>query len=350
MKIFELAESIALSITCARKYNSCAFDGCFYYFTIQCSSEIIKTDSSFYITECFNTCREYDCISYDQTDHCFWAATKKHNNAVFKLNCNMCEIDCITIHGYDNYVGDITGISYNCYTNKLTIAFSNCVLETNKQTGDSVLLYQSNEFQITSVLSLCPGLVISVLYSNEQFVLILDSEGSVRDSQPISYELRIKSILFNPCVDNDDNFYLDFFVLKKGCYPYIYRYHLLLNQLPFQLCQCNFHICNECCCEEEHCGDPCASILNSIARVVAGIAKILDCEGKKLQKIIEESADVEVILNANKEVNKTICNVSQLEYLLYLKLNALVESGVCNEICEETEFTDETTPNADVIQ
>ncbi len=350
MKIFELADSIALSVTSARKYNSCAFDGCFYYFTIQCSSEIIKTNCSFYINECFNTCREYDCISYDQTDHCFWATTKKHSNAVFKLNCNMCEIDCIPIHGYDNCAGDIMGISYNCCTNKLIIAFPNCILETNKQTGLSVLFYKSNEFQITSILSLCPGLIISILFNNDQYVLILDGEGTVRASTPFSYELRIKSILFNPCMENNNNFYLDFFVLKKGCYPYIYRYRLLLNQLPFQLCQCNFLICNECCCEEEHCCDPCASILHSIAQVESGIAKILDCEGKKLQKIIEESADIEVILGANKEVNKTICNASQLEYLLYLKLSALVESGICNDMCEEIEIANVTTSYEDVIQ
>ncbi|WP_304507233.1 hypothetical protein [Anaerotignum sp.] len=334
MKTFELIDSFALSVACAKKYNNCAFDGCFYYFTVKCCCQIIKTDCHFYIVECYNTWKEYDCICYDQTDHCFWATTKKYNNAVFKLNCNMCEIDCITMNGYTDFTGDITGISYNCCNNQLVLSYSNCILETNKETGFSNLLYTPNGFQITSVLSLCPGLVISGIYNNEQYMFILNSDSTVAYTEPISNELQIRNILFNPCV-NDDNYYLELFVLKKGCYPYIYRYQLFLNELPFEPDECNFNICSENCCEQENCGDPCTSILQSIALVETEIAHILNCEGEKLQKIIEESTDIDVIIGVNKEVNNTICNISQLEYLLYLKLNALVESGICNGVCEE---------------
>lgn len=335
MKLFELTDSIALSITCAKKYNNCAFDGCFYYFTVQCSCEIIKTDCCFYIAECYNTSKEYDCICYDQKDHCFWATSKKQSNVLYKLNCNMCEIDCISIHGYRDFIGDITGISYNCCTNSLIVSYANCVLRTHKNNGHSILLYKSKYMQITSVLSLCPNLVISGVKNNEQYVYVIDTDGTVQYSYPVSYDLLIKDIIFNPCVKNNSRIYLDFFVLKRGCYPYIYRCRLFLDFLPSPLCQCNFNICDECCCDPEECCDPCASILESIALVEAGIAHILNCEGEKLQKIIAESSDIDVILGANKEVNKTIANVSQLEYLLYLKLNALIESGICKDLCQE---------------
>lgn len=335
MKLFELTDSIALSITCAKKYNNCAFDGCFYYFTVQCSCEIIKTDCCFYIAECYNTCKEYDCICYDEKDQCFWATTKKQSNAIYKLNRNMCEIDCITVHGCVDLIGDVTGISFNCCTDSLIISYCNCVLRSNKESGHSILLYKSNYVQITSVLSLCPNLVISGVKNNEQYVYVLDTTGSVQHSYPLSCENRIKNILFNPCMKNDDKIYLDFFTLKRGCYPYIFRYHLFLDRLPFQPCQCNFNICNECCCDPEDCCEHCTSILESIALVEAGIAHILNCEGEKMQKILRETDNVDLILDANREVNKTIANVSQLEYLLYLKLNALVESGALKDICSE---------------
>ncbi|WMI80138.1 hypothetical protein [Anaerotignum sp. MB30-C6] len=335
MKLFELTDSIALSITCARKYNNCAFDGCFYYFTVQCSCEIIKTDCRFYIAECFNTCKEYDCICYDQNDHCFWATTKKQSNVVFKLNCNMCEIDYAIIYGHQDGMGDITGIAYNCCSDSLIISYCNCIIQTNKENGHSLLLYKSNYMQITSILSLCPNLVMSGVKNNEQYIYILDREGIVKYSYPISHENRIKNILFNPCVKNDDRIYLDFFMLKKGCYPYIFRCRLFLDRLPFQPCQCNFNICDECCCTPEELGDACAAILESIALVEAGIALILNCEGEKMQKIINESSDIDVILAANREVNKTIANVSQLEYLLYLKLSALAESGICKDLWQQ---------------
>ena len=251
----------------------------------------------------------------------------------------MCEIDCIPITGYQDHIGDITGISYDCCTNSLMISFGNCVVKTNKENGHSILLYKSNYMQITSVLSLCPNLVISGVNNSDQYVYVLDTDGTVENSYPVSYENQIKNILFNPCVENDDETYLDFFALKKGCYPYIFRHHLLLNYLPFQPDQCNFNICDECCCTPDctpdECGDPCALILESIALVEAGIAHILNCEGEKLQKVLSESSDINAILAVNKEINNTISNVSQLEYLLYLKLNALVESGICDDFCAE---------------
>lgn len=362
MSIFELTDSIALSIVCAKKYNYCAFDGCFYYFTVKCSCEIIKTDCHFCVEECYNTRREYDCICYDPEYQCFWATTTKYNHTIFQLNCNMCEIDYITIQDFDDFAGDITGISYNCCTNELVLSFSNCIIKTNKQTGHSDLLYATDNFQITSVLSLCPGLIISGTYNNSQYVFILDSDGTVKYTQPISNELIIKNILFNPCL-NEELDYLDFFVLKKGCYPYIYRYELNIVKLPFTPDECNFNLCSEDCCEQEspiegcyeeetlsedcceqvNTEESCASVLHSIALIETEIAHILNCQGEKLQKIMEENTDIEVILNANKEVNKTISNVSQLEYLLYLKLNALIERELCNDITPEDETSHDTT-------
>ncbi|MFV0314312.1 MAG: hypothetical protein ACK5I7_04320 [Anaerotignum sp.] len=337
MNLFELTNSVALSITCTKKYTNCAFDGCHYYFTVQCSCEIIKTDCCFQPVACYNATKEYDCICYDQTSQCFWATSKKQNNVVFKLNSNMCEIDYTQIIGYQDYLGDIVGVSYNCYTDGLVVSYANCILQCNKENGLSTLLYKSNYMQITSVMSLSPNVIFSGVRNNEQCIYVLDANGNITLSQSMNYENHIQNIVFNPCVDNDDNTYLDFFVLKKGYYPYIFRCNVFLDALPAQPYECNFNICNECCCSANECNaDSRASILESIAQVEAQIAHILNCEAEKMQKIISESSDLNVILVANREVNKTIANVSQLEYLLYLKLNALAESGTYNELCIDT--------------
>lgn len=339
MKLFEYTEAIALSITCTKKYNHCAFDGSFYYFTVLGALEVVKTDAAFQILECYHTGREYDCICYDTKAGCFWASSAKQRDTIYKLNLHLNEIDCTILSGHPAYSGCITEISYRRCSDSLLISFPNAVISTNKTSGASFVLYQSGYMQINSVRSLCPGMLISGTKNNEQYVYLLDDEGTVLYSHPIPYELRIQSILLVHCLEQDAR--LDFFVLKKGCYPYIYKNRLCIAHLPFPLCPCNetysqnTHSQADTDCSEEAPAPVESGIMDSIAAIQAAVAELLQCESRQLERLTVDAVDAATLIMAQQEVSKAIAHAAQLEYLLYMNLLMLGEAVPCMALCCE---------------
>lgn len=75
-----------------------------------------------------------------------------------------------------------------------------------------------------------------------------------------------------------------------------------------------------------HCG-----IVESIAFIETAIAHILNAEGEKIQKVLEETGDIDCILRVNDSVNNTIVNITHLEQVLYNKLSVAINSdnGCC---------------------
>jgi hypothetical protein len=62
-------------------------------------------------------------------------------------------------------------------------------------------------------------------------------------------------------------------------------------------------------------------IIESIALEEAALAHILNAEGEKIQKVVNDKCtSVEGILNVNKSVNETIKNVIKMQILLQFKL------------------------------
>jgi hypothetical protein len=62
-------------------------------------------------------------------------------------------------------------------------------------------------------------------------------------------------------------------------------------------------------------------IIESIALEEAALAHILNAEGEKIQKVVNDKCtSVEGILNVNKSVNETIKNVIKMQMLLQFKL------------------------------
>ena len=76
-------------------------------------------------------------------------------------------------------------------------------------------------------------------------------------------------------------------------------------------------------------------MIESIALMEIALSHILNAEGEKLQKVIATTNDIDKILCVNKEVNKTIVNVTHLEQVLYAKLEALQDNCLCRDLCED---------------
>ena len=55
------------------------------------------------------------------------------------------------------------------------------------------------------------------------------------------------------------------------------------------------------------------------------LSHILNAEGEKLQKAVEIAGSVEELLEMNKSIHKTLMFASQLEHILFAKLQTAVE-------------------------
>ncbi|MEG1501391.1 MAG: hypothetical protein RR396_05480, partial [Clostridiales bacterium] len=388
MNIFQYKKESPLTLDCDFSYDALAFDGCAYYFLDSCQQRIIKTNHCLQEKGCYQTCRPYDCFCYDYQEHCFWAAGEKFPNQIFKLNSCFKEIDCIhfcssydqnegccqpTVGIYHDYTklcqgggagnaltgiyhdsinlcgngkqcSAIKGISYNSCSDSLYLAFEDHIGEICKHSGSLLIKYAPCHMRIQGVFSLCPGYLLWGMRDNEQVILIVSQDNATIKSQEISCDYTLKSMVFNPCKDQDKSqcqdlnkaqeLPFDCLLIKKDCYPYLVCLNLCPCDLGYLPCGCNYRICQPSCNDEAcHKKDACADMLESIALVEAALSHILNAEGEKLQKVLATTDDLDKILCVNKEINQTIVHATHLEHALYDKLAILVDCCSCKDLC-----------------
>jgi hypothetical protein len=71
--------------------------------------------------------------------------------------------------------------------------------------------------------------------------------------------------------------------------------------------------------------------MQSIALQEAGLAHILNAEGEKIQRAAKIARRVDELLEVNRSVIDTINSVTQLEFTLVSKLNALQLGSKCRQ-------------------
>ena len=114
--------------------NDITFDGCNYFATLECQCEILMLNIDFKPIKRLSTYTVYDRICYDWKDHCFWVTSRCCPIAIYKLNCDMNEIDSIYVNSL-SYNGVITGITYNCCSDSILISYASLVVELSKDDG-----------------------------------------------------------------------------------------------------------------------------------------------------------------------------------------------------------------------
>lgn len=329
MNTIECIHQCPIDTTGVRVGNGMAFDGCFYYITAICTPEIMKYNNCFKPVTCISTERVYSCICFDPKNKCFWAAAKGEFGRIFQLNCNMAEVDCLSL-GYNLY-GEITGLSYNCCEDKLLVALSDSIykISCSGDTAQKLLCIPGS--LITGVLSGCGGLLVTYIVKGTQQTAIYSDCNKIYDTFCIPCSYLIKSIIWGPCTchNNCCEFIVHVLAIKKGCYPYILTLKICgcLPEFPLSCCECGEECCLcgcpcdcPCCCEDSK-----ADILESIALTEAALSHILNAEGEKLQKVLATTDDIDTIMCVNREINRTIINATHLEHVLYNKLSTVVD-------------------------
>ena len=319
-----------------QKIKYFAFDGCYYYFTVCNKCQILKYNLKLNFKKCFDVYREYKNICYDFKENCFWVSAENCHNKIFKLDCDMNEIDSISISCHQKLGCEITGISFNCYTNKIVVSFPFGFLEIDKNSSICTPIYCNHNIFITSVLSISPGYLITAFSNNNQCIYTLNEYGEIVESNETPCNMTIKNMIFNPCLNHGDFLgEVDYLICKNGCYFFICKNSVEYCDLGFELCPCNLEICKDCHPNKPDvpCGDPCADIIESVALMEASLAHILNAEGEKLQKVLATTDDIDKILCVNKEVNKVVINATHLEHVLHAKLQSIDELCCCKDIC-----------------
>lgn len=333
MSMFCIQDARPVLFSLGERACRLAFDGCHYYFTLRDSACVVQCDLALCVQERFPTSRIYDCLCYDPRERCFWATARRCPLRIFRLDCCFREIDAIPIPLSPESRGEISGLSYNCCTDCILIAYPSALLELCKKDCCLRTLYRAACGFITGVCALSPGILITTLCGCTQELRSLDPCGELLSAFTLEPDTTLAGICYRPCHAQGASAVLDCLLLRQDCYPYLYERPFRAEDFGFLPCHCNDHgFCGACCCAKPckpDCKTACAEVIESVALVEASLAHILNAEGEKLQKVIAESCDFDELMCVNREVNRTLINATQLEQALYAKLSVL--SDLCHE-------------------
>lgn len=315
-----------------------AFDGCNYYIPVQCQETVLKYNIRFEQVCRIHTTRDYSSICYDCKEHCFWASASRQYRYIYKLDLNFKEYDSISL-GYEFY-GVISGISYCFCDNSLLISSGDRVLKLSKDCEQATTVYTAPKCVISGVLSIGPGMLLTVFKDNHYYIYILNGCHKCPSILCIPNDFSIQTIICKPSISCYGQIELITLALKRGSYAYI------LTQTPSDCvlefisdchdqpgcpprCKnCNSNCPDLCpfyydCPSDSNCCNGKEKIMESVALMETALSHIINAEGERLQKILTTTNDIDKILCANREISQTLINATHLEHVLYAKLQAI---------------------------
>jgi len=327
LETLDPSKMIALPTDCYKRYRGIAFDGCAYYLTMPQECKIYKFNRDFAPIECVDVCKPFSGICYDHTEGCFWTSVEELSVVIYKLDQDLKEIDRLQIKGCGKVCSSIAGLSYHCENNTLLVAFTDFVAEVPKDGSCICILQDACAGRYIGALSMAPYYAVIRQCGQVQEVVIFSADGRSVKSFCIPAVYAVEDGLFNPCAEKEKSSLKLIFLATKHCY-----YPRLLC---YEIDACGMELCCGDCGGAERKGQCVCDLIESIALVETALSHILNAEGEKLQKAVELSEDVCQLLEVNRAVNKTIMNVTQLEQILYAKLDTLGE--IHTKACRDTE-------------
>lgn len=295
-------------IDCTHRFCSMTNDGYFFYFVELNCRKVYKYDECFNLITVISTPKNYSCICYDWNENCFWAASRTYHKQIYKLNLNFAEIGSVAVKSKETMGCKIVGITCNADSDYLTVAFNNLVLEINKCCADNYRKLQMNPS--TFFFSLFPyqtSYATSKTENSNQYFCIYSNSGLKQ------FECLV-----------DCRYFIDDGVIPFSCNPAERNNTLYLMLSKIDRTQCllklslQFYEGNSLLnfCEMRTAPGAQEEAIQSLAMMEASISRILNCEGEKMEKILEKIDDPKILIELNESVNHTILNVIQLEEIL----------------------------------
>ncbi|NLK36936.1 MAG: hypothetical protein GX299_02495 [Epulopiscium sp.] len=258
MEFLEYIEEAQLPVNSYDSYHSMAFDGDYYYFLLPYQARTVKYNSNFEKIGSVPLRRKYSCMCYDFNYACFWAASAKYGNKIFKLDNKLNEMDCIVFEEYQTIDKVITSISCDPCSDSLFVSFSDQVLELDKITGQYKVLKQTSEEWITGIVSLGWGLMVVSFIEDKQYIYFMDENGEYSKQYGMDGYV-IKGVLQSFYNEETGDICVSMLAAKAGGYSYILKTTISTpedDNIPSQSVEEDAitpSCCNCCCC---HC-HPC---------------------------------------------------------------------------------------------
>lgn len=316
------------------KCKSLAFDGKYFYATSPACHKIFIYNRNFRLVDCIKTNKGYDSLCYDNINKCFWASATNFYSRVFRLNMDLIEIDNLPLPLCSSVVCDI---SYNCSENTLLVAYTDRILEVSIVNSCNYIVRQkrSNVFYL-STLSISPFYMSAYLKNCLQSVGLYTNNNTELSIINTPNEYTVDSMVFVP---NAGNTYVYILCTRNGCYPYVLKYILSLNNIY----SCNYNLlCQNINIDavnnqntssqvddNDKTGDVLSSsnhseMIKSLLSMQENLSNILKSQSTKIMNLLEYNASMDDILLVNQSVNDTIINILNAENIIHSNLKLLL--------------------------
>lgn len=321
-----------LAGTNCNKCKSLAFDGKYFYASSPMSYKIFIYNKNFKLVDCLKTNKGYDSICYDNINKCFWASCNKFYSRVFKLNMDLVEIDSLPLPLCSSVVCDL---SCNCSENTLLVAYTDAVIEISIVNSCNYVMRQqkSNLFYL-SVLSISPFYMSAYLKNCLQYIGLYTNNNTELSLINTANQYTVDSMVFVPDAIAS---YVYILCTKNGCYPYILKYSLSLNDIY----SCNYNFTsqnlNNAGMSHLNAATPEADniistdalnnnseMVKSLLSMQENLSNILKSQSTKIMNLLEYNASMDDILLVNKSVNDTIINILNAENIIHANLKLLL--------------------------
>lgn len=322
-----------LAGTSCNKCKSLAFDGKYFYASAPISLKIFIYNKNFKFVDCVKTNKGYDSICYDNINKCFWASSNKFYSRVFKLNMNLIEVDNLPLPLCSSVVCDV---SYNCSENTLLVAYTDRILEVSiVNSCNYVVRQQKSSLFYLSILSISPFYMSAYLKNCLQYIGLYTNNNTQLSITNTANQYTVDSMVFVP--DNTST-YIYILCTKNGCYPYILKYMLSLNDIY----SCNYNLIEQNVFTDEisainanaETPDTNAEqilnnsnnsqMINSLLSMQKDLSNILKSQSNQIVSLLEYNANIDDILLVNKSVNDTIINILNAENIIHSNLKLLL--------------------------
>lgn|GEM_PF-1896398 len=304
-----------------KSFCAMTFDGCHFHFVERNERCIYRYNQKFEHVDVIKLSRSFTGICYDHTDGCFWGFEDKSEDTLVRLDRNFREVETLRLRNYTRQGRHIVGISHCCERNILTLSYQNSIFEVSKQGDHRPVLFKEPCVDIMNHCSIAPYYGIARREGRQQRVGFFDRRGHMARSVEIPCEFKVGDIVHFPCHNHTD---FDLMVLVTR--PCRGQSILFFEMTGMCIHDCHSDICRRHCEEhcgkgerEEHRGGRCQhlwELIESVAKVEASIAHILNGESEKLRKAVRMADSIDELLDINRSVNKALSNITRLEYNL----------------------------------
>lgn len=322
----DVLKRISLKNAIMNQYVNCVLVNNEYYFLIPSINKVYRCNlglSDFLSLEIEG---KYKSVTYNKNEEVFYVIKENDYNSIFITDLHFKEIGLVKLSVNEKYKDNINDIYYDDLKKRIYITTDNYIYSITEDgyfikeeyeisnvgtitTTTMVRELDGRTYPITKTVpipntyftccyALHNSLYIGYVKENASYLVRISFSGELLENNYIDSDIKINSIInVTDCIN--------LLILSNNLYNYIYVMNIKNNIQEYS--ECDWEQCHN-------------KLLESVASVASSISRILNAESEKMKKVINESNDLEQVMEASNSVNKTIDNIASLEQIMLEKL------------------------------